>query len=131
MKHAEVRELYQQTEALIAHLIEQRNTNFHVNLVLARARKDLMTEIELIESTVNARLKELEMKAFELGGNNHTAGLSKLSPEELIERNELYAKFEQDMQAESSFVLNAKIDPDKCSELKIEFAYTTILSKFF
>jgi hypothetical protein len=135
MTHFETKQLNSELIALINYCVEQKITNFTLNYALNKNLKRITTSIEEVDKCISQELKDLETKIWEAAKEinaeapNFEDGLVILTEEEKAKRLELYAEYTKAMQEESDVELYL-IDPLKIEEIKIEFAYLTILGKF-
>lgn len=135
MTHFETKQLNSELIALINYCVEQKITNFVLNYALNKNLKRITASIEEVDKCISQELKDLETKIWEEAKkiNAETPkfedGLIILTKEEKVARETLMAEYNKAMQEESDVELYL-IDPLKIEEIKIEFAYLTILGKF-
>jgi hypothetical protein len=135
MKHIETKQLNAELIALINYCVENKVTNFTLNYALNKNLKRITTSIEEVDKCISQELKDLETKIWEEAKKINAEspefinGLDVLTDEESAKRIELMDEYNKAMQEESDVELYL-IDPLKIEEIKIEFAYLTILGKF-
>jgi hypothetical protein len=135
MTHFETKQLNAELIALINYCVENKVTNFTLNYALNKNLKRITTSIEEVDKCISQELKDLETKIWEEAKKINAEspefinGLDVLTDEESAKRIELMDEYNKAMQEESDVELYL-IDPLKIEEIKIEFAYLTILGKF-
>lgn len=130
MTHLEVRNLRDLAVELVAHLIEAKCTNFHVNHGMGENIKRLEAAVKTIDDSVNPRLKEIHTTALALYPDNLEKGIKELTEAEQAEHETLYNKFLTDMAEENKVFELFKLDEIKCEQLQLTYRYAGILSLF-
>lgn len=151
MNHLKVKQLNYLVELLINYCVEKKITNLTLNYALKKNQRILGEAVKSIDDSVSQELKDLEKKAFDLGGdkikttveaekdlaeeqktkfeNQFSTGFELLTDEEKARHKELADEFNEFMKEENDTQLYM-IDFAKIEDIPIEYQYLDILENF-